>query len=270
MTQDQFYSWVENPSVMDEASIPQLRDLLKQYPYFQVGQAVLAKALKDGNHIDQLNQLQLAAVMVPDRKLFHDYLNDKKKATPKLVELQPEVEIEASVLESLPAEEEVDARFLDELILEPVIYQLEKADLPELTIEEVEEEKEEIQEPTELSFSEWLNYSGREKVETKPLLRKLKPIPIQNNIELVDHFLTQQSDNPKKRAEFFNPQKVAAKSQKEDFTIVTETLANIYAEQEKYELATQAYKALSLKYPEKSVYFAARLKELTDKQNTEN
>jgi hypothetical protein len=86
----------------------------------------------------------------------------------------------------------------------------------------------------------------------------------------VDHFLTQQSDNPKKRAEFFNPQKVDAKSQEEDFTIVTETLANIYAEQEKYELATQAYKALSLKYPEKSVYFAARLKELTDKQNTEN
>ncbi|MFT5309937.1 MAG: hypothetical protein ACI8VL_000834, partial [Bacteroidia bacterium] len=107
MTQDQFYNWVENPSVMDEASIPQLRDLLKQYPYFQLGQAMLAKALKDANHIYQLNQLQLAAVMVPDRKLFHDYLHDKKKPTPKLVELQPEVEIEAPVLKSLPAEEEV-------------------------------------------------------------------------------------------------------------------------------------------------------------------
>ena len=268
MTQNQFHSWVRNPSLMDEESIPQLRDLLKQYPYFQVGQAMLAKVLKDTNHIEQLNQLQLAAVMVPDRKLFHDLLHDKKKSAPEPIIEQQEVEIEAPVVEELGPTEEVEARFPDELIPEPIIYQLETADLPEIQVEEIEEVEEKL-EPTELSLSEWLEYSSTEKQEAKPKLKKQKPKPSQSNIELIDHFLTQQTDAPKKRTEFFNPQKVAAKSQLEDFTVVSETLAIIYAQQEKYELAIQAYQALSLKYPEKSVYFAARLKEIAEKLNSD-
>ncbi|MGB1318436.1 MAG: hypothetical protein ACPG5W_09530 [Flavobacteriales bacterium] len=275
MKQDQFYNWVQNPSSLDEASIPQLRELLKQYPYYQVGQAMLAKALKDANHIDQLNQLQLAAVMVPDRKQFHDYLHNKVKPAVKLVEPAQEVAVEPPVLEQPLIEEEAENRFPDELIPEPIIYQLETAvptpiEIPELEIEIEEEAEEQVAEPSELSFSQWLDYSDSDKQETKPKLKKRKPKPAQSNIELIDHFLTQQTDAPKKRAEFFNPQKVAAKSQEEDFTVVTETLAIIYAQQEKYELATQAYEALSLKYPEKSVYFAARLKELAEKQNTED
>lgn len=268
MTQDQFHSWVQNPSLMDEASIPQLRELLRQYPYFQVGQAMLAKALQDANHIDKLNQLQLAAVMVPDRKLFHDYLHDKKKSEPKPIIEQQEVEIEEPVVEEPKVEEKVEVRFPDDLIPEPIIYQLETADLPEIEVEEIEEIEEKL-EPTELSLSEWLEYSSTEKQQLKPRLKKQKVKPPQSNIELVDHFLSQQTDGQKKRAEFFNPQKVAAKSQQEDFTVVSETLANIYAQQEKYELAIQAYQALSLKYPEKSVYFAARLKQIGEKLNSD-
>lgn len=265
MTQDQFNTWLENPSMMDALSIPQLREITKRYPFYQTAQIMLAKNLKDVNHIDQLNQLQLAAIMAPDRKLFHDYLHDKAKVKLQVVE-KTEVEVE----EEQPVEvEETEARFPDDLIPEPVIYQLETAALPELPVEE-KPAPEEIPEPSELSFSEWLDYTDSDKVEEKPTLKTKKPKPAQSNIELIDHFLTQQADAPKKRAEFFNPQKVAAKSQEEDFTVVSETLAAIYAQQEKYELATQAYEALSLKYPEKSVYFAARLKEIAEKQNSEN
>ncbi len=49
--------------------------------------------------------------------------------------------------------------------------------------------------------------------------------------------------------------------------IITETLANIYFQQKNYEKAQEAYKKLSLKYPEKSVYFATRIKEIEKLKN---
>ncbi|MCF8464319.1 MAG: hypothetical protein K9G41_05740 [Flavobacteriales bacterium] len=286
MTQNQFYNWLQNPSLMDAESIPHLREVVNRYPYFQAAQMMLAKNLRTENHIDQLNQLQLAAVMVPDRKLFHDYLNDKRKVQPKVVE-SVEVEINEvpkqvlaeqneSVLEIVSETRsetiEIERDSLYDLIPEPIVYQLEKADLPELPIIDSELTEEAV-EPDELSFSEWLEFTKTGKSDSKSVKSKGPKIersqPSRSNIELIDHFLSKQSAKPQKRAEFFNPQKAGAKSLEADFTVVSETLASIYVQQEKYDLAKQSYEALSLKYPEKSIYFAARLKEIDEKLNSE-
>ncbi|MDR3137869.1 MAG: hypothetical protein LBT73_03205 [Tannerellaceae bacterium] len=42
----------------------------------------------------------------------------------------------------------------------------------------------------------------------------------------------------------------------------TETLANLYIKQEKYEQALEIFEALRLKYPEKEGYFASRIRDL--------
>ena len=57
-------------------------------------------------------------------------------------------------------------------------------------------------------------------------------------------------------------QRITEKSDLENDDLITETLANIYFEQKKYEKALMAYQKLSLKYPEKSIYFASRIKEI--------
>jgi hypothetical protein len=274
------YTWLNDPKSMNSESIPQLREVIKRYPYFAAAQMMLAKNLRSENHIDQLKQLQLSAVMAPNRKVLHDYLHDKKKPQPKSVDELEEADVESTiakekaqpVVEYQPietekqeqAEEVVQPRFPDELIPEPVIYQLETADLPELPATE-----EEVAEPEEvLSFSDWLSFTETGKLEQQEIVpkhSKESETGKRSTIDLIDHFLTQTDEVPKKKAEFFNPRKVAAKGDQGDFTVVSETLANIYFQQEKYELAKQAYESLSLKYPEKSVYFAARLKEIEEK-----
>lgn len=63
----------------------------------------------------------------------------------------------------------------------------------------------------------------------------------------------------------FSVKQIAAKSLDEDKEIVSETLARIYEYQGYYLKSIKIYNKLSLKYPEKNVYFAVRIKEL--KQN---
>lgn len=271
MTQDQFYTWMENPSLMNGATIPEIREVIKRYPYFQAAQVMLAKNLKQENHIDQLSQVQLAAVMVPNRKLFHDYLNGKIKRK-ELVEEPKFEEAEEKLVEETSVEvKETERDSLYDLIPEPIVYQLETAHLPDLILPTKREKSETIQEPESLTFSEWLEFVEKAELQSDSTIvsaESKKPEPVRSNIDIIDHFLTQQSSSPKKRAEFFNPQKVAARSTVEDFTVISETLARIYFEQEKYELARQAYQSLSLKYPEKSIYFAARLNEIDEKLNS--
>ncbi|MDD2380289.1 MAG: tetratricopeptide repeat protein [Mariniphaga sp.] len=61
--------------------------------------------------------------------------------------------------------------------------------------------------------------------------------------------------------------KIISKSTAETDEIITETLANIYVEQKKYDKALDAFQRLSLKYPEKSIYFATRIKEIEKLKN---
>jgi hypothetical protein len=52
----------------------------------------------------------------------------------------------------------------------------------------------------------------------------------------------------------------------EDPTLVTETMARIFAQQGQIGKARKAYRHLALKYPAKSTYFAAQLKKLNQRQ----
>ena len=56
-------------------------------------------------------------------------------------------------------------------------------------------------------------------------------------------------------------------SSTENDEIITETLATLLFQQKNYDKALEAYKKLSLKYPEKSVYFATRIEEIEKLKN---
>jgi tetratricopeptide (TPR) repeat protein len=96
--------------------------------------------------------------------------------------------------------------------------------------------------------------------------------PVKSN-SLIDKFLSSNPGiQPRKNLEEANASddhqnEILEKSLSESDDIVTETLAMIYFQQKKYDKALESFQKLSLKYPEKSVYFASRIEEIEKLKN---
>lgn len=129
------------------------------------------------------------------------------------------------------------------------------------------------------SFAEWLQLTslkdrepqtekeprGEEKteanatVDSEPVRSDEDRLSKKKKFEMIDRFI---ATNPKIEPKIDDGQKVdiKASTQIDTSELMTETLAKVYLEQGKYKKAIQAYRILSLKYPEKSSFFADRIK----------
>jgi hypothetical protein len=86
----------------------------------------------------------------------------------------------------------------------------------------------------------------------------------ENKMSLIDNFLAGGGDFPRNQdsREAFVPADLSERAVMENDDIVTETFANILLVQGRHEKALEAFEKLSLKFPEKSIYFAARIEEV--------
>ena len=99
---------------------------------------------------------------------------------------------------------------------------------------------------------------GLEKFED----RKQKNKAIIDKIIETNPGLIRNKEEPK----FYTPDTKAKESLLENEHLVTETLARIYALQGSVNKAVRAYEILSLKYPQKSAYFASLIEKLKNNQ----
>ncbi|QCW98756.1 hypothetical protein FGM00_00960 [Aggregatimonas sangjinii] len=285
--------------VVSSEQTNQLEDVLNEYPYFQAARALHLKGLRNLNSFKYNNALKLAAAYTTDRDILFDYITSEEflqndiadrisgKATP-LAEI--ETTSEEIVADVKPITKSVEASTEDqplpltvadaETILDPELFEAKKTAQPT-----TEHETLEIGEPLPFtkrekhSFSEWLQLASLKTIKRKDKYKSgddLEPIsfPLEEDVlkhkkfELIDKFI---AENPKIVPTKDSPKvDISSSVNINQNELMTETLARVYVEQKKYKKALQAYKILSLKYPEKSGFFADRIKavEKIQKENS--
>lgn len=110
--------------------------------------------------------------------------------------------------------------------------------------------------PESSDFNFWLNPSKNREESRAEKLRKIDT--------LIEKFIHSEPRIVPKKAEFFSPSTSAKQSVSFDENLVSEPLATIFERQGYFDKAIKAYEKLSLKYPEKRTYFAARIEKIQE------
>ena len=231
ITKETYHQWMHNPQDLSGKENEELLQLTKEHPYCQSSQLLFLKSLHNENSIQFNKQLKIAAAFAGDRRQLFYLITEKDKRHQQKPIVKKEEKIVVTKKEE--AKEQLG-------IGQPLKFDTEEKH----------------------SFSEWLKLS-----KAKPIKRKEETTKqdqtLDDKLELIEQFVAKERTKPKKE-EFFSPINQAKKSMEDQMTFVTETLARVYLEQGHYEKAKLAYQQLSLKYPEKSSFFAGQI-ELIDK-----
>ncbi len=88
------------------------------------------------------------------------------------------------------------------------------------------------------------------------------PVKKERQWELIDDFIREDPRIRPEPAYEEEPEDISEKSVENHEGFMTETLARIYLNQKNYKKAIVIYEKLSLKYPEKSTYFASQIEQI--------
>lgn len=219
MTTDQLYHYMQYPELLNQETLPELKELTERYPAFEGAWMLYLRNLKNINDVSFEQELINGAIRIQNRRKLYLLLHEQQKSE----------ETAASTSEVENFDEKYD-------LFIPTVYQLE---------------------PLEKNEEESLSEIARS-IQNKP----------GKKVRLIDKFLEAQPKMPPvKEDESTSPMdgKPAQEDLNEEF--VTETLATIYAQQGYYKKALQIFEKLSLKYPEKSTYFAAQIEKVNHLMN---
>jgi len=254
---------IQNPFEVQLSDVALLQDEIEKYPYFSTLRALLLFGLKEFEHDSYDAELKKTSIYSPSRVALYHYLQkEKQESTVEEIPVEVEVVAEQEIIPEETQEEIQNIETVEEVQSEKI--QEPKNEISEEIIKPTEKtETKEVATNQEMTFSQWLHLSQSEnQTEEKPTEKDIK-------FQLIDEFIEKSPKiSPVKITN--EPQPVVTKSDNtnEYSDLMTETLAQIYTEQKKYDKAIRAYKILSLKYPEKISFFADRIDEIENLKNS--
>jgi|TARA_B110000240_G_scaffold152289_1_gene168838 hypothetical protein len=234
---------INHPKEIKKEQTKQLEDVISTFPYFQSARTLYLKGLKNQDSFKYNQTLKTTAAFTTDRSILFDFITsslfiDDKMEEFEVVDIEPIEAIHKKVTETFVKEKVEPIQVLE--IGKPIEFKNTEAH----------------------SFNEWLQLGS-----FKPIEREEKKSKSNKKNDLVDQFI---ASKPKiKPVKNDDTNLGIIKQEPLDYdTLMTETLAKVYLEQKKYKNAISAYRILSLKYPEKSSFFANRIKaiKLLDKK----
>ena len=227
ISKETYNQWVNDPYQLTEKDLEPLNELIETFPYCQTTRLLKTICLQNIGSFQFNQHLKQTAAYSGDRRRLFDLVTKKTKIKNKLTAIKEKIK---------PVEDSKIKQKEDILnIGEPLEFNKSET----------------------YSFSEWLKLT-----KAKPIQRKEEKNTLQEKVGRIEKYIANRDRKPHKTT-FFSASDKSKESETFEFSIVTETLAKVYLEQGHYERAKEAYRQLSLKYPQKSSLFASRI-ELID------
>jgi hypothetical protein len=232
-----FYRLMEDVSLLNNETLPELKQLVDDYPYFQTARMLYLKNLAILNDEQFGLELKKTAVYVPDRRMLYILIEEIRL-----------------IIEEFAGEQTPPATDPFELIEQFLHENSKNEPAPELV----------LRQPLSGEYFS-LNFDDKEPIE------KSGAPPLRHG-NLIDDFLKEEERSTKHPwkdmdddIEYATPESIEWLQNGKDpkslsDSYFTETLARIFIKQKRYEKALEIIRNLSLNYPEKNVYFADQIR----------
>ncbi|WP_422860983.1 hypothetical protein ACOKFD_09450 [Flagellimonas sp. S174] len=271
-------------TILSPQQTRELEDIIAEYPYFQAARALHLKGLKNLDSYKYNNALKVTAAHTADRDVLFDYITsnefvqntiadsisgrapklEEKKIVSEEIQPNPDTEIFIVESEEKPLPQNIEDA---EQILDPKLFASRGPNSAVKTDNDKIQKAENqlglgkplaFTKSEKHSFVEWLQLTSEEITKEIDVIEPIE-IDKKRKFELLDKFI---ENNPKIVPKEESQAKVDIKDsvRMDKNELMTETLAKVYLEQKKYKKAIQAFKILSLKYPEKSSFFADQIR----------
>ena len=269
MNTNDYINLLNNSKTINDKQTLVLETIVNEFPFYQSARALYLKGLYNQESFRYNYELKKTAAHTTDRSVLFDFItSDDFKIFQQEVYDKYQAEIQSIIVS--------DFEYVREENRPVTLGTIAKSNNPAeiISLSEQKESNKEVEEALKIgkplqfeknethSFSEWLQLA-----KIAPIIREgaEKQINVSSELEkkfdLIEKFIELNPKIPQVKDNTSIPTNIA-KSNETPSTIMTETLAQIYLEQKKYTKAIQAYEILILKYPEKSSFFADRIKNI--------
>ena len=238
MVSSLLHKLLEDASLFNEETLPELKKIVNHYPAFSVAKVLYLKNLAVLNHPDFSSELKSLSIGIPDRRKLFLLIEDKLDNQSSITMINEE-ERENS-FELIDAFLSQDGKEFSEDLNNTLMNSSVSSDYILWSLLETPKDKREDNDNVQLKDHQLIDSF------------------LKNDEERPKRFLLAEepTEEPISKADAVEPDFTRA----QDDSFFTETLAQIYIKQKRYERALQIIKKLSLKYPEKNVYFADQIR----------
>ena len=243
MTTAEIYRLMDDPSLLSKDMLLELERIVDITPYFPVIQMLYLKNLRLVNDLRFASELKRRSIFIPDRRKLFIFIEGEKYG------------METQLTDS------------DETLSTDTFALIDNY------LSSMDSKEEEKKAETSLLFqpsvsSDYIYWSLTQENKGHSEKEEETSVKLKHH-DLIDEFLRSDEEgnvgiglhiSVKDENQYVAPPLPEEASSMEDTGCFTETLAKIYVKQKRYEKALQIIKNLSLKYPEKNVYFADQIR----------
>ncbi|WP_396198810.1 tetratricopeptide repeat protein [Flavobacterium sp.] len=269
MNTNDYINLLNNSKAINDKQTLILETIVNEFPFYQSARALYLKGLYNQESFRYNYELKKTAAHTTDRSVLFDFItSDDFKIFQQEVYDKYQAEIQNIIV--------ADFEYVEEENRPVGINSISKTTTSTKTyfVSEQQETNKEVEAALEIgkpfqfdknethSFSEWLQLAKIAPIVREETEKQMNvSSELEKKFDLIEKFIELNPKIPQAKDTTAVPINIA-KSNETPSSIMTETLAQIYLEQKKYSKAIQAYEILILKYPEKSSFFADRIKNI--------